>query len=185
MTSQYLAIHEKKILATGSLQDIVTTVKGINNDIEPIVLQQENLKRIDFSWRGDTDSILATISADKAPVKKRGRPKLGVTSKEVTLLPRHWEWLSAQRGGASVTLRRLIDDARNNASAEEITLLEQQRLDGFMRLILGDEAGYEEASRALFRNSKASFEEAIREWPAELVTLIMEKFNGIAVLHNG
>src|ERR1700679_3549712 len=45
---------------------------------------------------------------------KPGRPKLGVTAREVTLLPRHWDWLATQPGGASIALRRLVEDARSN-----------------------------------------------------------------------
>ncbi|PWQ93261.1 DUF2239 family protein [Leucothrix pacifica] len=205
MSVQYIAVHHKKLLAQGSLETLVNTVKAISNDIEPLVFALGSFKRIEINWHGDAASVLAGLpqlgDSDSASTetsaataettqepfapKKRGRPKLGVTSKEVTLLPRHWEWLASQRGGASVTLRRLIDEARKNPTIEEVISLKQQRLDGFMGLLFGDEAGYEEASRALFRNSRVSFEAAIAGWPDDLTVFVQEAFDEIAALHNG
>src|SRR4029079_4156101 len=47
-----------------------------------------------------------------AEPRGRGRPRLGVVAREGTLLPRHWEWLGTQPGGASVVLRKLVEEAR-------------------------------------------------------------------------
>lgn len=218
MSAQYIAIHNKKLLAQGSLEQLVTTVKETSNDIEPIVLALGSFKRIEINWHGDIATVLASLPAlsksdfdancgslssgadtisetrsgttdkttEASPTpRKRGRPKLGVTSKEVTLLPRHWEWLATQRGGASVTLRRLIDEARKNPTIEEVISRKQQQLDGFMGLLFGDEAGYEEASRALFRNSRVSFEAAIAGWPEDLTVFVRDAFDEISALHNG
>lgn len=187
MSAQYLAIHDKTLLAEGSLKTLVNVVKAISVDIEPIVLETGSLKRIEINWHGDAQAVLSTLSAEHegSTPKKRGRPKLGVTSKEITLLPRHWEWLSTQRGGASVTIRRLIDEARQNPSVEEVIALKQQRLDSFMELFLGDEIGYEEASHALFRNSRVSFEAATESWPTDLSRIAQATFNEIAILHDG
>ncbi|MGL1956909.1 MAG: DUF2239 family protein [Colwellia sp.] len=185
-TTQYLAIHKQALLAKGSLEQIVKQVKTINTNIEPIVLTLDTYKRIEFSWHGDTQTVLANLPSDtNEHTSKRGRPKLGVKSKEITLLPRHWEWLATQRGGASATLRRLVEEALNNVSSEDLILIQQQQLDGFMMLFLGDEPGFEEASRALYRNSKVSFDKAIAAWPTEIKALVIEKFNAIAALHNG
>ena len=186
MTKQYLAIFEQKILAKGNLEDIIYQVKAIDSNIEPIVIEEENCKRIEFSWYGDAQTVLDNLPTEPSEsTKKRGRPKLGVTSKEVTLLPRHWEWLAIQRGGASAALRRLVDEARKNVSVEDIICMKQQQLDGFMLLFLGDESGFEEASRALYRNSKVSFEYAIKGWPTELKDFVVNKFSEIADLRNG
>ena len=186
MTKQYLAIYEQKILVKGSLEEIIHQVKAIDSNIEPIVIEEENCKRVEFSWQGDTQTVLDNLHTESSkPTSKRGRPKLGVTSKEVTLLPRHWEWLATQRGGASATLRKLVDEARKNASAEDIICMKQQQLDGFMLLFLGDEAGFEEASRALYRNSKISFDHATQTWPTELKDFVINKFSEIANLHSG
>ncbi|WP_076418984.1 DUF2239 family protein [Colwellia sp. UCD-KL20] len=101
------------------------------------------------------------------------------------MLPRHWEWLATQRGGASVALRRLVDEAKKNATTEDIICLEQKRLDEFMMTFLGDESGFEEASRSLYRNSRVSFESAIKQWHDDIKQIVMKKFNYISALHNG
>lgn len=100
--------------------------------------------------------------------KKVGRPSLGVIAREVTLLPRHWEWLSKQSSSASSTLRGLIDEAiRTGVNPLEVRNA-MARTDKFMTTALGDQAGYEEASRALYRGDKASFEALIDAWPGDL-----------------
>lgn len=186
MATQYLALHQRSILAQGSLEEVVMQVKAKDNNLEPIVVDAETCQRININWQGNAQTVLANLSPkDSGASNKRGRPKLGVKAKEVTLLPRHWEWLTTQRGGASAALRRLVEEARNNAKPEDIICMQQQQLDGFMLIILGDEPGFEEASRALYRNSKVSFETAIAAWPADLKTFVMNKFNTLSALHNG
>ena len=102
----------------------------------------------------------------------RGRPKLGVVSGEVTLLPRHWQWLKAQRGGASATLRRLIDEARRAGQGEAEAKARQERCYRFMTHLGGDLPGYEDALRALFAGDEATFIEAIKPWPEGLRTSV-------------
>ncbi|MET1254610.1 DUF2239 family protein [Aliikangiella maris] len=154
MAENYIAIYNKTLIAEGNLAAIVRQVKSI----EP-------------------------PQAAKLPVK-RGRPKLGVQSKEVTLLPKHWEWLTSQRGGASVTLRRLIDQAIKNVTPEQVIQMKQNQLYNLLNLF-ADDAGFEEATRALYRNNKANFMQAIATWPKDLQQLIQEKFVAIHQLHSG
>ncbi|MFT2090527.1 DUF2239 family protein [Paraglaciecola sp. 2405UD69-4] len=182
---QYLAIYGKTVLAKGSLEHIIKEVKALERDIEAMVFEVETCRRVEFSWHGDSQNVLENALKGTGKVNKPGRPKLGVKAKEVTLLPRHWEWLATQKGGASATLRRLVDEALSNASTEDIICTKQQQLDKFMMAFLGDEAGYEEASRALYRNSKVGFEAAITSWPLEIKEFVLDKFNLIADLHNG
>lgn len=104
-----------------------------------------------------------------APARGRGRPKLGVTAREVTLLPRHWEWLAAQPGGASAALRRLVERARREGEADGRS--ERQRLDAvyhFMQASCGDRPGYEEALRALYKRDEERFRGLVVEWPADI-----------------
>ena len=115
-------------------------------------------------------------AAPKAPppsASGRGRPKLGVVSGEVTLLPRHWEWLKAQRGGASATLRRLIDEARRAGQGEAEAKARQERCYRFMTHLGGDLPGYEDALRALFAGDEATFAEIIKPWPEGLRTWVL------------
>jgi len=98
-----------------------------------------------------------------------GRPKLGVKAREVTLLPRHWEWLSGQAGGASATLRRLVEDARKADRSD------RERRDAayrFMQAACGDLTGYEEALRALYSDRDEDFFQIIGQWPEDFGTYI-------------
>jgi len=97
-----------------------------------------------------------------------GRPKLGVVGREVTLLPRHWEWLRTQPGGASVALRKLVEQARLANADKDRNRQSQQAAYRFLSFMGGDRLGFEEASRALFRGERESFEAMIADWPADI-----------------
>ncbi|NTX32472.1 DUF2239 family protein, partial [Burkholderia pyrrocinia] len=98
----------------------------------------------------------------------RGRPKLGGVSREVTLLPRHWEWLCAQPGGESVALRKLVEDARRTHAAADRRRDAQARAYHFMSAMAGDLPGFEEAARALYANDPARLAELIAGWPDDV-----------------
>ena len=102
------------------------------------------------------------------PARGPGRPKLGVVAREVTLLPRHWEWLNAQPGGASVALRKLVDAARVTHADNDRRRLAQQSADRFMSALAGNEPGYEEAARALYAGDRDRFERSMVAWPADV-----------------
>lgn len=105
---------------------------------------------------------------DSSP-KGRGRPRLGVRSREVTLLPQQWDWLARQPGGASAALRRLVEDARRKAPDERAR---KDAMNAFMRHTCGDRPNYEEALRALYRDDNATFDDMIAAWPADLSAFI-------------
>jgi hypothetical protein len=102
------------------------------------------------------------------PARGPGRPKLGVVAREVTLLPRHWDWLAAQPGGASVALRKLVDEARKVAGGSDRRRGAQESAYRFMQAMAGDLPGYEEAIRALFAGDAARFEEQTAAWPEDV-----------------
>lgn len=97
-----------------------------------------------------------------------GRPKLGVVGREVTLLPRHWEWLNRQPGGASVALRKLVEEARRVNAAKDRIRAAQEAAYRFMSAMAGDEPGFEEALRALFAGKRSRFEKEIAGWPIDV-----------------
>jgi len=97
-----------------------------------------------------------------------GRPRLGVVAREVTLLPRHWDWLAQQRGGASAALRRLVDDARRSQGGQDVQRLAKERAYRFMSAIGGGLPGFEEASRALFAHDGAAFAGRTAHWPEDV-----------------
>ena len=112
----------------------------------------------------------ATESSKEATSEHRGRgrPKLGVVAREVTLLPRQWEWLSNQPGGASAWLRRLVDDARRSGIPQQQRRAAQEAAYHFMRAIAGDLPGYEEATRALFADDRPKLEQCMADWPQDV-----------------
>jgi hypothetical protein len=110
----------------------------------------------------------APANAQGPAPKGRGRPKLGVVAREVTLLPRQWEWLAEQPGGASAVLRRLVDDARRDVNSGRNRRAAQAAAYQFMLGIAGDLPGYEEASRALFAHDRRRLEQQIADWPDDI-----------------
>lgn len=180
-----------RLLLAGTLLDVAQAVKReveAGRD-EPVLTFDDATGRvIDIDIRGEPPEFLAHLSrsatrlgvpalagggaasASSAPVQPRGRgrPKLGVIGREVTLLPRHWEWLNAQPGGASVALRRLVDEARRSGAPAHDARLAQERAYRVMSALAGDRPGYEEALRALFAGDRARLEEQISVWPADI-----------------
>ena len=99
-----------------------------------------------------------------------GRPRLGVVPREVTLLPRHWQWLSGQPGGASVALRRLVDEARRASVGADRVRRSQEVAYRFMSALTGNLPGFEEAIRALFAGDGVAFEARVADWPEDVRT---------------
>lgn len=114
-----------------------------------------------------TDS-LEPPHADATTSRGRGRPKLGVVAREVTLLPRHWDWLATQPGGASVALRRLVDQARRSHAEKDRQRTAHERAYRFMATMAGNRIGFEEASRALFANDQQRFATLVAVWPVAI-----------------
>lgn len=106
--------------------------------------------------------------APEAVPRGPGRPKLGVVAREVTLLPRHWEWLNGQPGGASVALRKLVDEARRANDGKDRVRQAREAAYRFMSVMAGNERGFEEATRALFAGDRERFEEFVASWPADV-----------------
>ena len=106
---------------------------------------------------------------EEAPEPRgRGRPKLGVVAREITLLPRHWDWLNSQPGGASVALRKLVEEARRGSGDRDRIRSAQEAAYHFMSAIAGNLPGFEEASRALFAYDRRRFGDLIAAWPEDV-----------------
>ncbi|MFN6982985.1 MAG: DUF2239 family protein [Brevundimonas sp.] len=117
---------------------------------------------------------------EPAPPPRRGRPRLGVAAREVTLLPRHWDWLAAQPGGASAALRRLVDQARKTGADAGARRRRTEAAYGFMVEMAGDAPDFEEASRALFAADRDRLAALIAPWPADIQAQILDLFDGEA-----
>jgi len=172
-TQTYTAFTAHKLLAQGDLVKVALKVKRkLKDDPHAGVLIFSDLtgKQMDFDLRGSEKEVedrLQKFVAEEPgnAIQGRGRPKLGVVAREVSLLPRHWEWLATQSGGASATIRRLIEDARKKTSDRDTIKQSQERTYKFMTAIGGDLPGYEEALRALYAKDGKKFQKQIGEWP--------------------
>jgi len=175
---QFTAFDGQSHLATGPLAEVARAVKkASDHTTAPILIFDDSTGRaIDLDLRGDDADILARLPkpADTAqpsplaPPRGRGRPKLGVVAREVTLLPRHWDWLATQPGGASVALRKLVDEARRERGDLDRRRQARDAAYHFMSAMAGNLAGFEEASRALFATDGIRFSELIASWPPDI-----------------
>jgi len=109
------------------------------------------------------------------PVRGPGRPRLGVVGREVSLLPRHWEWLELQPSGISAALRRLVDQARNTEPGKERARPLRAALSRVMTAMAGNRPGYEEASRALFAGDQPRLETLVRKWPKDIRRYVLDR----------
>lgn len=165
-----------KLDARGDLAAATLSAKRAfdRGETERVAVYREATGRpVDVDLGGSEESVLSRIAFEFSPPpaperRGPGRPKLGVVSREVSLLPRHWEWLEQQRGGASAALRRLVDSARKENALADETRLAVEAAHRFMWDIAGDFPGFEEASRALFAHRFEDFEDCIRRWPTDI-----------------
>lgn len=163
-------------VAAGSYADVADTLVSLEHAAGSfLVFDDATGLQVDFPWPAGYAPAqpLQTEVPDEPPAAPSvGRPKLGVIAREVTLLPRHWEWLSQQRGGASAALRRLVDEARAaHASRDQIRQAKEAGY-RFMSAIGGDLPVFEEASRALFAFDAADFSRKIAHWPVDVQTYL-------------
>lgn len=151
----------------GTLPDVTDAIRkrlAILPDSQILVFSQATGLQTDIYLDLPAKRFDETVSPTTVP----GRTKLGVVGREVTLLPRHWEWLNSQSGGASVALRKLVEIAmRENVEKDEIRHRHEAAY-RFMTALAGDLPGYEEALRCLFANDRRGLEERITGWPADV-----------------
>jgi uncharacterized protein len=164
----YTAFHGFQKVAAGSADDLVELLKGKPQG-EVIVFDDSTGSQVDLDYRGASKEI-ADTHADAAALETRGRgrPRLGVIAKEVTLLPRHWDWLNLQPGGASVVLRKLVDEARKTSGDRDRVRAAQEAAYRFMSAVAGNLPGFEEASRALFAYERRKFTLLVANWPEDV-----------------
>jgi hypothetical protein len=178
------AFAGERLFAAGPAAEVALAVKAamaVNSDAALLVFEDKSGRQIDFDLRGGEEEIAARLAPTEAPNadalatkaapsarRTSGRPKLGVVAREITLLPRHWAWLAEQPGGASVTLRKLVDAARSASGGEVSARHAREAADRFMGAMLGNRPGYEEASRALYAGDRDRFMALSEGWPADL-----------------
>ncbi len=165
MTNTLTAFSGTTRLVTGSPLEVARAIQRAAAGTRVLVFSDATGRETDLDLSGGDDAVRARYGAGDEP-RGRGRPKLGVTAREVTLLPRHWDWLSGQPGGASAALRRLIDAARKVPEAQQRAARDAAYR--FLAAIAGDFPGFEGAARALYAGDRAAFEERLTAWPADI-----------------
>ncbi|WP_310632265.1 DUF2239 family protein [Paraburkholderia sp.] len=180
-----------RLLARGAALDVALAVKAElerGDAASVLVFDDRDARPVEFDLRGRPADVAARLAADAAwqarsqegaqsgedsgdtepaddAPRGRGRPKLGVVAREVTLLPRHWDWLAAQPGGASVVLRKLVETARLAGEEKHRVRASREAVHRFMTALAGNLPGYEEALRALYAGERARFEAWSVDWP--------------------
>lgn len=166
----YAVFLQGRRLASGSLADVALAIRDAPG---ALVFEDATGKQMDLDTRGSEEDIRARHAE---PARGPGRPKLGVTAREVTLLPRHWEWLARQPGGASVALRKLVEQASRDPKSAR-----QEARDAaycFASAMAGNEPGFEEAMRALYVGKRKRFRRQIEAWPPDVREYLEKMVDG-------
>ena len=180
-----IAFAGARRIAAGELAQVALKTKAVidRGAHAPILLFDDATSEpIELDFRGTPDDVLKRLAGAEGPPapvaaapvpegeapRGPGRPKLGVVAREVTLLPRHWAWLSGQPGGASVALRKLVEQARRDNDGRDRLRRTQEAAYRFMSVMAGDRPGFEEAARALFAGDRARFDRLVKPWPADI-----------------
>jgi uncharacterized protein len=165
----HIAFAGSRQIAAGSLTDVLPVLKKrFDADRSDLVLvfETETGRQVEFDLRGTLEQVLER--ATPAPSKGPGRPRLGVSSREISLLPRHWDWLDEQPSGASAALRRLVEQAIKHEPGKERARRIRAALSRFLTSMAGDRPGFEEACRALFAGDSGRLEALVEKWPKDI-----------------
>jgi hypothetical protein len=179
--SELVAFLHHDVLARGPVQEVVRACldRWDAGERARIAVYDARGRVLDLDLEAGETQVLSSLEAEPTPTKRsRGRPKLGVVSREVSLLPRHWEWLREQRGGASAALRRLVDEARKNETPEARQRRAIDAAHRFLWDIAGDQPDFEEATRSLYAADFARLDALTASWP-EAVVDQMRRYLGV------
>ena len=167
-------------IASGDLAEVALKSKQATDRdkwAQVVIFDDVTSQVIEVDFRGTQKDVLRRIAEaspasveapPEATTRGPGRPKLGVVAREVTLLPRHWDWLASQPGGASVALRKLVEHALRANEGKDRRRRAQETAYRFLSAMAGNEPGFEEAARALFAGKQARFDEIVEPWPIDV-----------------
>ena len=179
-STDYIAFEGERRIASGDLQAVARAAKQTldqRKDAFVLIFDGSTSEPVELDFRGGLEDVLARLPTpnqtaptepELPPNRGPGRPKLGVVAREVTLLPRHWEWLAQQAGGASVAIRKLVEEARRGGDDKDRTRRAQEAAYRFMSAMAGNKPHFEEATRALFAPDPVRFKALIAGWPADV-----------------
>ena len=162
-------------IARGTPREVAPAVKAATEAGEAVlVFDDADGRLVELDLRGDLEAVLARLTPPPVAPKGPGRPRLGVTAREVTLLPRHWDWLSSQPGGASVALRKLVEAHLREAEGPDRVRRAREAAYRFMTAMAGDRPGYEDAVRALFAGDSGGLQATMQAWPEDLAAYALK-----------
>lgn len=172
MTQHYTAFRGEHRIATGALADVARAIK--QQAVEDaaagvLIFDDTTAQTVELDLRGSESDVIGRLApTEAAPARGPGRPKLGVVPREVTLLPRHWDWLGQQPGGASVALRKLVEEASRASSSRDRIRTAREVAYRFMSATGGNAPHFEEIARALFAGDRGRFDKLLAAWPTDL-----------------
>lgn len=168
---RFVAFQGSRLVASGDLAGVAEQARMVLDraDQTPVsVFDQSTSELVELDLRGTVEDVRRRYAAPDPAPRPRGRPRLGVIPREVTLLPRHWEWLASQPGGASVAIRKLVDGARRTNADRDRVRKAQDAAYRFMTAMAGNQPGFEEAIRALYACNQNRFDQVVENWPADI-----------------
>lgn len=184
LTTSCTAFAGSRQIASGELRLVALKAWEVAHSDQSaplLIFDDQTSKLIEMDYRGTAEDVSDRLrraeiasaptsdsTASEEPKRGPGRPRLGVVAREVTLLPRHWDWLGTQSGGASVALRKLVEQARKSNQSAERLRHAQEAAYRFMSAMAGNEAGFEEAARALFAGNREAFSVHVDSWPIDV-----------------
>jgi hypothetical protein len=179
----YIAFEGDSRIAAGDLREVAraaTEALERSKDVSILIFDGVTSEPVELDLRGTPDDVVGRLPTDRIapdardteaevpPNRGPGRPKLGVVAREITLLPRHWEWLARQTGGASVAIRKLVEEARRSSEDRDRVRAAQDAAYRFMSVMAGNKPHFEDAIRALFAPDPVRFEQLIAAWPTDM-----------------
>lgn len=169
--TNYTSFNGTGLVASGDLASVLEAVKGLDSESQPLIFEDATGRQVDFDLRRPVAELVAEQGLGSRP-RRPGRPRLGVVAREVTLLPRHWDWLAEQPRGASATLRRLVDEARRSEEPGKRAAAAVGRV---MTVLAGNLPNFEEAYRALDASDRDRFQSLIADWPLDVRQYLLKQ----------
>jgi uncharacterized protein len=175
--TRYTGFAGERLLAAGALAEVALAVKAaeIRGDARVLVFDDATGAQVELDLRGDDEAVLARYQAtaeEPTAARARGRPRLGVTAREVTLLPRHWEWLAQQPSGGSAALRRLVEQAMRSGGEVEAARRASEAAYRVMNALAGHLPHFEDGLRAFYAGDHARFGQIVDNWPPDVADYV-------------
>jgi hypothetical protein len=166
---QCTAFEGNKLIAQGTRREVREALRKFRSlHPEASIVVFEDQTGEGFDLEGIPVPTQGSEPAAEATPARPGRPKLGVVAREITLLPRHWQWLETQPGGASVALRKLVEAARKQQAPEDRIRQAIEAAYRFLSIMSAHVPNFEDVARALFRRDWLQFDQCTQALPFDV-----------------